>query len=1021
MIRLSVDKVRAALLALLVLTLAGLPGPARGQSVPPDGEWRTLETPHFRVTHRPALEALARRAGARAEEAWTALARDLTEPPEGKVDIVLTDHADISNGLTNVFPSNRIVLFAPPPVEGYELSYFDDWLDLVVVHELAHVFHLDTAGPLGRAVRTVFGRIPAAWPAFPGLALPTWAIEGLPTWYESSLTGAGRVHGSFNEMVVRTAVVEHRFEDLGQVSGESPVWPGGNRPYAYGSLFFDHLQERHGPERFGAFVDAVADQWVPYRLDAAARDAFGVSFSREWEAWRAGLEARYRALEDTLAERAPITRGEPLTRSGRLTLYPRPSPDGERLAWARSDGRSPPQLRLGRPDGSDGERWVETNTVGHFSWHPDGGVVLSQLEFADPYRIYGDLYRVDADGGVRRLTRDARLDHPDVAPGGRRAVAVQEGGGTTRLVEVELETGAVRILAGEGVDEHWAYPRISPDGRWIAASRWSPGGLYDVVVTDRAGRVVAEVTRDRAVDIAPAWGGDGRWLLWSSDRTGIPNLFAVPVDPARGAVGEVRQVTNVLTGASYPAVDPRGRWIFYSAYHADGWDVERIPFEPEAWFEPAPTVPAFRGPSPAVAAEAAERLAGGVGAPSERYGPARSLLPRYWVPLLDLSDGSAEETVLGTGLGARTGGVDLVGRHRYGVAALYYPSEGRWSGAGVYTWAGLGNPVVSVGVSQAWDPAGPFFAEDADGMPATLYVAERERRVDLSVSLARRRVRSSASVAVGGGVVWEDRSVLEADGTPSSRFRLDRPEGRLLEARASLSYGTARGFAFSVGLQEGWAGFVRTRVRRQVALADSLRNVVGGDRSFQEVAGQLRAYLPIPGPGYAPHVLALRASGGAAAGAGADRFHFDLGGASGTAEGITGFGLAGGTGLLFPLRGYDRDVRSGRYAWSATAEYRVPVTLVHEGWGLVPLHLDRVSAATFVDAGNAWGPELGVSGFQNPRGDMLWSAGAEVLLRGLPLWTSPVTLRLGVAWPLVELPEGGGDGVSFYLRLGPSF
>ncbi|MEE9168117.1 MAG: hypothetical protein V3U73_00040, partial [bacterium] len=42
---------------------------------------------------------------------------------------------------------------------------------------------------------------------------------------------------------------------------------------------------------------------------------------------------------------------------------------------------------------------------------------------------------------------------------------------------------------------------------------------------ERNGRMVRELTHDRAIDISPSWSGDGRWLLWSSDRTGIPNLF----------------------------------------------------------------------------------------------------------------------------------------------------------------------------------------------------------------------------------------------------------------------------------------------------------------------------------------------------------------------------------------------------------------------------------------------------------------------------------------------------------------
>ncbi|NIX22337.1 MAG: hypothetical protein GWN07_21890, partial [Actinobacteria bacterium] len=69
------------------------------------------------------------------------------------------------------------------------------------------------------------------------------------TWYESRLTEAGRTRGSYHEMQIRTAALEGRFESIGQAAGESPLWPGGNRPYVYGSLFFDFLLERHGEER----------------------------------------------------------------------------------------------------------------------------------------------------------------------------------------------------------------------------------------------------------------------------------------------------------------------------------------------------------------------------------------------------------------------------------------------------------------------------------------------------------------------------------------------------------------------------------------------------------------------------------------------------------------------------------------------------------------------------------------------------------------------------------------------------
>ena len=49
-------------------------------------------------------------------------------------------------------------------------------------------------------------------------------------------------------------------------------------------------------------------------------------------------------------------------------------------------------------------------------------------------------------------------------------------------------------------------------------------------------------------------------------------------------------LTNVRTGAAFPSVDPAGEWLYFSGYHVDGWEVERIRFAPDA---------ALRAPAPA--------------------------------------------------------------------------------------------------------------------------------------------------------------------------------------------------------------------------------------------------------------------------------------------------------------------------------------------------------------------------------------------------------------------------------------
>ncbi|MEJ2679315.1 MAG: hypothetical protein P8174_09620, partial [Gemmatimonadota bacterium] len=157
--------VQAALLAGLALLASA--GQGEAQAVPPDVAWKTIETEHFRVSFTPGLVEQARITAAVAESAYTVLARDLKRAPRRRIDIAVADQVDFSNGLTQPFPSDRIVIFVRPPIENRELQYERSWLELVVVHELTHAFHLNATGGLGHLARRVFGRIPSSWPLFP--------------------------------------------------------------------------------------------------------------------------------------------------------------------------------------------------------------------------------------------------------------------------------------------------------------------------------------------------------------------------------------------------------------------------------------------------------------------------------------------------------------------------------------------------------------------------------------------------------------------------------------------------------------------------------------------------------------------------------------------------------------------------------------------------------------------------------------------------------------------------------------
>jgi hypothetical protein len=992
-------RLRAFLLALAILASAALAPARAGAQVAPDARWHTFDTPHFQVHYEEGLEALARRAAARAEEARAALGEALVQPPRGRVHLVIADNLDYANGLANIFPRNRIVVYAHGPVEEPSLAYAYDWMELVVSHELSHVHHLDYASPTIRALRTVLGRSPLL---FPNASVPQWTTEGLATYLESRLTGAGRVHGSFHEMVLRTAILEDRFFSIDRVTGRPTTWPSGNSAYVYGSMFEDYLSRRYGPERAGAFVREVGGRWIPYFIDSAARDAYGVTFSRAWNDWRDSLRTAYAAQADSLRA-AGITEPEQLTAEGRTTQFPRWSPDGSLLAFAQSTGREDPETRILHPDGRI-ETVAARKTVGPLAWLPDGSaLVTSQLDAVDPYRVYSDLYRVPLSGDTRRLTRAERLSEPDVSRGGR-IVAVRGGGEANALVVADADGRGERTLVAAQPGVWWSAPRWSPDGDRVAVSRQRTGGLYDVVVMDTAGRVVRELTEDRALDMTPAWSPDGRYVLFSSDRTGIPNLYAYDL-----SAGRLLQVTNVLTGAFQPDVSPDGRWIAFAWYRSDGYHIARIPCDPAAW-RPAPPL---RDDAARPAADPA-RYAAAAGGPARRYSPWRTLPPTTWSPVFE------PDTVLGTAFGIALEGNDVLNRHAWGASASVRDDQSRAEGFAAYLYAGLGVPVIGASAFQDWDvlaDAGELEGPGGAAIPTAFL--ERERSVSLVATFPRPRFRSFSWLSVGLNLRQRDFSWDDPEAAGGVALPELAPD---LGAVLTVGRSTARGYDFSISQEEGWTNSLTVEGRRYTRALGDQANPPG----YIRVAGRSQRFDAFGrGGAFARPVLAARVL--AAADVGSRSPGFSVGGLYGGGIGgplSTGLGIGGE--LDFPVRGYAEGAQFGDRAVSGSVEYRQPIALVERGYKLVPAFLDRVWAAAFVDGGAAWCLDdcprfLAPSREAHP----LFSVGAELAANFTVFFFGDLGIVGGFGVPLSEVDVSGGGRARpkpvGYLRFGRSF
>ncbi|MFN2398775.1 MAG: hypothetical protein ABR543_09100 [Gemmatimonadaceae bacterium] len=971
---------RRAALSVLAFAACSLAGTRIDAQLVPNASWRTIHTPHFKVHFTPELEETARRAAVQAESAYARLASELVKP-RGTIDLVIADNVDYSNGYATPFPTNRVVVYTHPPLDVLSLRFYDDWLALILTHELTHTFHLDRARGWWRIAQGIFGRVPYF---MPNAYTPAWVTEGLATYYESRFTGAGRTHGSHQHMLVRAASLEGGLPHPTQWSLATSRYPGGEGAYAYGSLLFEHMADRLGPERVRDFVERSSGAMLPFMLNRVARQSFGISFESAWRQWRDSLRST------TAATAAPFPRWRELTHTGRVAFYPRWR-DGSSLVYAANTGKETPGAYVVDTAGSV-RRLARRNGVDINTPLSRDSLVFSQLEYVDAYHVRSDLY-VAGPGGEKRLTHSARLAQADARVDGG-IVAVRAVPSTTQLVRLSAEGGVIVPLTSASPDTQWASPRWSPDGDRIAATRWTRGGYADIVILDSLGRLLHEITRDRAFDSSPAWTPDGKSIVFSSDRTGVTELYIAGATTAQRTTSKTRsrapkRVSRAGTGIFFPDVSPDGRSVAAVHFRADGWHVGVAPLD-TSQADTAGVDRSFAAQPLAAAGRDASRAG--------RYAPWRTLLPRYWLPLVGSTTKSSYA------YGAFTSGVDVIGRHSYYAEALFDPASGKspeHDAYATYSYRGLGQPVLSVAASQSWDR----FAINQGNVRAG-DLRRRNRVVGLSGTIARPRVRSYSFATVAGEL--ERRYHFSEPDTLIDfidPFYSSNPQYR--SVLFASGWTNARRPGLAISLEDGIAVSAAWRLRW-----------ISGEQGVNSnaITAAASGYKSLSWRGFAHHVLASRVAGGYATGNSAGEF--SVGGISGSVVTVLP-GVTVGARRTFGVRGFPAGARSGSRAVAGSLEYRAPLGMPSRGLAWLPVFLDRTSVSLFADAGAAWDP--GSEGGVPFDSTILASAGAELILDAALQYDLPYRLRFGVAAPLVDNSLLRVDPVSFYVRIGSSF
>lgn len=629
-------------LALLWAFSVGFSASAQFLDLDPTLNWYVLQTEHFRVIYPQGLEAIAQEAALISEEAHDFWVRELKYRVPTKINIILADPSDFAVGAANPFGDVIASVSNARVFNEWLNPQNPSWLEDVLYHEIGHVFDITKTAGLSERLRPWLGPVLTLTNG----AKPGTLIEGVPIYFELKRSGASRSNSARDAMYFRAQVLENKFISLDQMGVgygyDPPHWPSGYMlAHDWGAWFVRFIAEQYGDDKLALIDELNADSLLPIVTLGAIHDferifkrALGVSAHELERAWHAWLRAQFEPQIAQIKSEG-ITPSRKISRLEYWNNDPTWSPDARFIYYYHKDRVREASIRRITPDGKDDHALFAVPfeldffrppffaPAPHVS--PDGkSVLFTRHEIFENHYVYADLYLWDLEKKEeRRLTERARAYHPVFFPDGKRILfAQQRPNGQDPILSIyELDTERIvpfyEFPAGTLVDSF----AISPDGQKIALTLWRMGGYQDLYLLDLSSGSsphVTPITQDKAGDFDPDWSPDGNFVLFSSERDGVSNLYAYRLSDR-----QFLRVTNVLTGAFAPAVSPDATKIAFISYSTKGYELHLMDYDPQSWKpvefarETVPQWPGWR-----------------TGSLSEKpYRAKEFLAPRLWVPV----------------------------------------------------------------------------------------------------------------------------------------------------------------------------------------------------------------------------------------------------------------------------------------------------------------------------------------------------------------------------------------------------
>ncbi|MDH5517708.1 MAG: hypothetical protein OEY36_07800 [Gammaproteobacteria bacterium] len=864
------------------------------QAADPSKDWKTLTSEHFRVHFQSAYTEQAKTSVLIAEKLFPVLQKRFTTTPQEKISMLITDEHDSANGLATPFPFNLVVLRLSPPDSVAQLEDYDDWLSLLIEHELTHIFHLDKSAGVVSRLRKIFGRHPLL---FPNSFQPRWLTEGLATHIETH-EGVGRGQSSSFEMMMREEVSKGILP-VATVNLPPQSYPL-NRHYLYGVYFYQFLNDTYGEEKIADLIHQYSDNLLPFAINTNSRRVFGKKIAELWGDFSVYLNNRFtpqlKQLTASGLTQATVLDQTPY-RLGSLELFS----DGGLLYLANNLESESALIKI---NGSEKKILTKTESVAEFDVGKNDIVYLSMLDICDEFNEYYDLYRFDINTEkLTKLTECQRYKFFSVSKQSNEIAAVKT---IAAVPQIDLLDASGRFLKtlwqgryGDVVNKiDWSDKR----GRLLVTKK-SLNTSWNIFELDLKSAEWTAVINDAAVSMQAKYSASEEAVVYSSDASGVFNVYRHTLD---GHQTEV--LTNVISGAFSP-LQSSSDDLYYFSYQRDGFLLHKKTVE-------LATVPQLREIKAPAIRYTDNMLATLPEYEIEDYSPYRDLKPRYWFPRFALNDEAVE-------FGFLTSSQDSLGSHYYELGLAYGLDQEALLGTLFYqysNWFGL-----------LYSKENQIYL---DASATTTELVRTSQQWQAVFTLPFTKLNSA----------WRLRLGLVSD-QASDSYTLDNtfasPDQKDGVTGLSLSFNNSQYFLKSNSAETG----------RDVLLTSESSDQFSDDYSGQLTTLDWKEYFRLG----RHQTLAIRAVAGHAD---TTMRPYDLGGLVSSFDPAVLINAAVSAPVFnkrrFALRGYAESIQTGNNLQLTSVEWRFPLSYVEKGIMAPPVAVMKHSARLFTEAGSSW-------------------------------------------------------------------